>query len=341
MKILLVSDSWPPVVSGLVRTYLATIERVRRLGHAVEVIEPSTFRTVPFPGEPRVRLALFQTGKVGRRIIEFRPDAVHIAVEGPLGMSARKWCLRHRVPFTTSYTTKMPEHANARFGVPTSWIWPLVRWFHRPAAGVMVSTDTLKRELAEQGITNTIRWSRGVDVDLFRPGSKDFLAWPRPIFLSVGRVAAEKNLDAFLGLNLPGTKVVVGDGPLLPHFKKKYPQVQFVGEAHGPELAKYYAAADVTVFSSISDTFGLVLLESLACGVPVAALPVPGPLDVIADSGTGVLDEDLGRAALAALSISSAACREYAQRFSWDSVAAQFLANLQPIDWTKTDLPLA
>lgn len=341
MKILLVSDSWPPVVSGLVRTYLATIERLRKLEHTVDVIEPSQFWTVPFPGEPRVRLALFQTGKVGRKIAELRPDAVHIAVEGPLGMSARKWCVRQRVPFTTSYTTKFPEHANARFGLPVSWVWPVVRWFHRPSAGVMVSTDTLKRELAEQGITNTVRWSRGVDVDLFRPGSKDFLSWPRPIFLSVGRVAAEKNLDAFLALDLPGTKVVVGDGPLLEHFRRKYPQVRFIGECGGEELARHYAAADVTVFSSTSDTFGLVLLESLACGVPVAAFPVPGPLDVIADSGTGVLDADLGRAACAALEILPEKCRAHAQNFSWDNVAAQFVANLQPIDWSKSKLPTA
>lgn len=335
---MIVIDAWPPVVSGLVRTYLTTIDRLRAGGHTVEVIEPSKFWSLPFPGEKHVRLAVCQTRKVGRMIAAARPDAVHVALEGPLGFSARKWCSRHNVPFTTSYTTKFPEHANARFGVPTSWVWPIVRWFHRPSAGVMVSTDTLKQELAEQGIHNTVRWSRGVDVNLFRPGSKDFLAFPRPIFLSVGRVAAEKNLEAFFKLDLPGSKVVVGDGPMLAHYERKYPDVHFVGEFHGEELAKYYAAADVVVFSSTTDTFGLVLLESLACGVPVAAFPVPGPLDVIADSGTGVMNDDLGRAAREALTISPQKCRAYAENFSWDKVAAQFVANLHPIDWAKTKL---
>jgi glycosyltransferase involved in cell wall biosynthesis len=336
LKILIVTDAWPPVVSGVVRTYMTTIDRLQKLGHEVVVIEPSDFWTVPFPGDTHLRLAIGQTGKVARKILAARPDAIHVASEGPLGLSARKWCVRKRVPFTTSYTTKLPEHANARFGVPTSWVWPFVRRFHRPSAGVMVSTDRLKRELAEQGITNTVRWSRGVDTELFRPRSKDFLSFPRPIYLSVGRVAAEKNLDAFLSLDLDGTKVVVGDGPALGMLKRKYPAAQFLGEAHGEELAKFYAAADVTVFSSTTDTFGLVLLESLACGVPVAALPVAGPLDVIGDSGAGVLDTDLGRAARQALQIDPEICRAHAQEFSWEKVAAQFVGNLHPIDWTTT-----
>jgi glycosyltransferase involved in cell wall biosynthesis len=233
----------------------------------------------------------------------------------------------------------MPEYVHARTGLPTSWVWPIVRWFHRPSAAIMVTTDTLERELAEQGITNTVRWSRGVDIELFRPRPKDFLTLPRPIFMNVGRVAAEKNLDAFLALELPGSKIVIGDGPSLPHLKRKYPQVHFLGEFHGEALAQYYAAADVVVFPSKTDTFGLVLLESLACGVPVAAFPVPGPLDVLGDSGVGALDQDLRRAALAALDISPEKCREHARKFSWDNVAAQFLANLCPIDWSKTDLP--
>jgi glycosyltransferase involved in cell wall biosynthesis len=331
MKILIVSDSWPPVISGPVRTYQATIRYLRRYGHEVEVISPDQFTTVRCPTDTHLRLALFAARKMARLIEAFDPDALHIVCEAPLGIAARNWCVKHQFPFTTSYTTKLPEHLEARTGVPAVVTYPLMRWFHRPAAAVMVSTDTLLAELTEQGFANLVRWSRGVDLELFRPGPKSFLELPRPIQLCVGRVAPEKNIEAFLKLDAPGTKVVVGDGPLLRQLKRKYPEVQFVGSRHGQDLVDHYAAADVFVFPSRTDTFGLVLLEALACGVPVAAFPVAGPLDVIGNSGVGVLDEDLGRAMRKALQISPVECRRYAQRFSWEAVARQFVANLHPV----------
>ncbi|HEX4143913.1 MAG TPA: glycosyltransferase family 1 protein [Pirellulales bacterium] len=331
MKILIVTDAWPPVTSGVVRTYQTTIRHLKMMGHGVDVITPDQFVTVRCPTDNQQRLALYAGRKTGRLIDAAQPDAIHVATEGPLGLAARNWCVKHSVPFTTSYTTKLPEYFRARGKIPTPWTYAVMRWFHRPAAGVMVSTSTLENELVQRGFQNLIRWGRGVDLKLFRPQPKDFLSAPRPVLMYVGRVAVEKNLEKFLRLDMPGTKYVVGDGPQLKHLSRKYRDARFVGDMQGEELARYYAAADVFVFPSRTDTFGLVLLEALASGVPVAAYPVPGPLDVVGNSGVGVLDEDLGAAVRKALQISPAECRRYAQRFGWPAVTQQFLGNLRPI----------
>jgi glycosyltransferase involved in cell wall biosynthesis len=331
VRILIVTDSWPPVVSGVVRTLQSTIAHLERFGHQVKVISPDMFRTVRLPTDTVFRLAVLPGRKLAPMIEQFDPDAIHIACEGPLGISARRWCLKHGAPFTTSYTTKIPEYFKARVFLPERCMYPLVRWFHNPSSGVMVATDRLKDELARMGVRNLVRWSRGVDTELFRPRSKDFITAPRPIMMHVGRVFTEKNITAFLDLDLPGTKYVVGDGAQRPELERKYPHVRFTGNVHGEELARYYAAADVFVFPSRTDTFGLVMLESLASGVPVAAYPVPGPLDVIGDSDVGVLDEDLGRAVRQALSIPPERCRAFAEQFGWESVARQFERNLRPI----------
>ncbi len=267
---------------------------------------------------------------MARTIEGFRPCVVHIATEGPLGVAARKYCMRRDIPFTTAFHTKFPEYLNARMKVPVNWTYRVMRRFHAPAKSVMVATQTVENELATHGFLNIKRWSRGVDTKLFRPRDKAFLDLPRPISLYVGRVAVEKNIEAFLALDNPGTKVVVGDGPQLKELSRRYPDVVFAGVKEGDDLAKYYAAADVFVFPSLTDTFGLVLLEALACGVPVAAYPVAGPLDVIGDAPVGCLDADLGTAVRKALTASPAACLAHAESYSWEASVQQFLANISP-----------
>jgi glycosyltransferase involved in cell wall biosynthesis len=331
MKLLLVTEVWKPYVSGLVRTYATTVDHLERWGHEVQVISPDQFWTVPFPLYPQFRIPLGVTRKVFRLIEASRPDAIHLAAEGPLGMAARRWCLRHGMPFTTSFTTKLPEYLNAWCGLPVYWGYHWIRWFHRPSSAVMVSTESVRRELAARGFRNLACWTRGVDLELFRPGDRDFLTDDRPISLYVGRVSKEKNLAAFLDLDLPGTKYVLGDGPWLPWLRKRYPHVRFPGVKHGDELTRYYGAADVFVFPSRTDTFGLVLLEALACGTPVAAYPVTGPIDVLGNTDAGALDEDLGRAVHRALTIPRVKCREFARQFSWDVSVQQFLNNLHPL----------
>ena len=330
MKILIVTDAWPPVTSGVVRTYQTTIRHLKTMGHQIDLITPEQFFTVRCPTDNQQRLALYAGRKTGRLIEAAQPDAIHVATEGPLGLAGRNWCVKHSVPFTTSYTTKLPEYFRARGKIPTPWTYAVMRWFHQPAAGVMVSTPTLHNELVQRGFKNLMRWGRGVDLKLFRPQPKDFLSAPRPILMYVGRVAVEKNLEKFLRLDSPGTKYVVGDGPQLKHLSRKYPDARFVGDMQGEELARYYAAADVFVFPSRTDTFGLVNLESMACGVPVAAYPVTGPIDVIQDGVTGALDEDLAKAAWRALRIDPKACRERALRSGWDVSTRQFESNLVP-----------
>lgn len=335
MKILIVTDAWHPQVNGVVRTLTTTRQELERLGHAVEVIAPDRFRTVPMPTYPEIRLALKPGARLVRMIDAMAPDAIHIATEGPLGLAARRYCLKRGVPFTTAYHTRFPEYVRDRFPVPLRLSYALVRRFHAPASAVMVATPSIEQDLIGRGFRNIKRWSRGVDTELFTPAAadpdRDFLDLPRPIFMSVGRVAVEKNIEAFLSLDLPGSKVVVGDGPQLDELKARFPGVRFVGARHGTDLARHYAAADVFVFPSRTDTFGLVLLEALASGLPVAAYPVPGPLDVVGGSDAAVLDEDLGKAALAALDIPREACRRHALRFSWSASAEQFLNNLRPL----------
>jgi glycosyltransferase involved in cell wall biosynthesis len=328
LRILIVTDAWAPQVNGVVRTLETLGEELRRMGHEVRYITPKDFSTFPMPTYPEIRLALFPGGRIRAIIQEFNPHAIHIATEGTLGLAARNYCVRIGRPFTTSLHTKFPEYVHARIRVPVSWTYALMRWFHKPATAVMVATRTLERELSERGFQNLRMWSRGVDTDHFKPGPKAWLNLPRPVFLYVGRVAVEKNIEAFLALDLPGSKLVVGDGPQMAELKTRFPAVTFAGPKFGAELTRYYAAADVFVFPSKTDTFGLVVLEALASGVPVAAYPVLGPLDIIGDAPIGALSEDLQSAALKALTMDPAACRAYAERFSWRACTEQFLGNL-------------
>lgn len=302
------------------------------LGNQVHLVTPQPFRTVPCPSYPEIRLAVGAKRRLARMIDGYQPSAIHIATEGPLGLAARRHCLRRGYDFTTAFHTRFPEYLQARWRVPLSLTYRWIRWFHRPSAGVMVATTTVEQVLRDHGFANLRRWSRGVDTTLFRPRAKDYLPHPRPILLYVGRVAVEKNIRAFLDLDTPGTKVVVGDGPQLGALRARYPEVHFVGAKTGEELARHYAAADAFVFPSRTDTFGLVLLEALASGVPVAAYPVEGPLDVINGSGAGCLDWDLGRAVKDALIIPPAVCRAHALTFSWQASAQQFLGNLHRLD---------
>jgi glycosyltransferase involved in cell wall biosynthesis len=331
VRILIVSDAWFPQVNGVVRT-LSTLRRVLKAeGHEVVMVTPDLVRSVPMPGVADIQLALWPGPYISRVLDRLVPDAVHIATEGPLGWAARRACLKRGLPFTTAYHTKFPEYLAARVGIPERFTYRIMRRFHGPSRAVMVPTMSVLNELAARGFTNLRLWSRGVDTDLFQPLGHDDLNEPRPICLYVGRVAPEKNIDAFLSLDVPGTKIVVGDGPLLEPLKRRYPNVRFPGAHFGLDLARYYSASDVFVFPSRTDTFGLVLLEALACGLPVAAYPVAGPLDVLGGSSAGCLSEDLGWAIEQALAIPREACRSHALRFTWARSAEQFVANLQPI----------
>lgn len=346
MRILIISDAWFPQLNGVVRALSTTRDQLTHMGHDVEVIGPAGFKTLPCPTYPEIRLALTTPGRIGRMIERFAPDAVHIATEGPLGWCARHWLKRRNIPFTTSFHTMFPLYLKLRGGIPESWSFALLRLFHNAATRTMYSTETLRSTLARHGFQKLTQWVRGVDTALFRPVPPTELVEPSagerqaapptnrlpdPILMYVGRLAVEKNLDAFLSLNVPGTKVVVGEGPQGAALRRRYPDALFLGARYGEELVAHYCAADVLVFPSKTDTLGLVMLEAAACGVPVAALPVPGPNDVIGGSGAGVLDEDLGAAIAAALKIDPRACREYALGNTWDVSARQFLGNLAPV----------
>lgn len=331
MKIALVTDAWRPQTNGVVTTLMRTCEWMERLGHVVEEITPQSFLTFPCPTYPEIRLSLLPGRKVGRMLEAFEPHAVHIATEGPLGQAARGWCLREGMPFTTSYHTQFPQYIRARFPLPVSWSYAFLRRFHNSGARVMVATEHLRQELDSQGFRNLATWTRGVDTALFRPRDKGFLPDRRPILMYVGRVAVEKNLEAFLSLKVPGTKYVVGGGPAFNQLKASYPDAVFTGYKYGEELAQHVAAADVFVFPSRTDTFGIVLLEAMACGVPIAAYPVVGPIDVVKQGVTGWLDEELGVAVDRALCMSPQDCRQYALGFTWENATRQFLSNLQPV----------
>lgn len=331
MRIAIVTDAWHPQRNGVVRVLSTLAETLTRMGHQILVIEPSQFATLPCPSYPEIRLALWTSAKLGQALGDFAPDAIHLPTEGPLGWAARKWCQNHALPFTTAYHTKFPHYVRARTGMPLSWPYALMRRFHGPSAAVMCPSPSVHRELGEWGFTNAVEWCHGVDCATFRPQGKDFVELPRPLFMYVGRVAVEKNLPAFLELDLPGSKMVVGDGPARAALMKRFPQTHW-RIAHGDqELSRYFSAGDCFVFPSLTDTFGLVMLEALASGVPVAAFPVPGPQDVVGESTVGVLDNDLRRAALAALDIPPDLCRDYALGFSWDKVAEQFLSLLRTL----------
>ena len=330
MRIAIVTDAWLPQVNGVVRTMMRMVDELGSRGHELQVISPDLFCSVPCPTYAEIRLALLPGRRLQRLIDGFQPCAIHISTEGPLGRAARAYCRSRGYPFTTAYHTRFPEYVHARARVPLALSYGVLRRFHAASSGVMVATASIRHELAARGFERLLSWSRGVDTSLFRPRDKGFLELPRPIFLYVGRVAVEKSVEDFLALELPGSKLVVGDGPLLPEMTRRYPAVRFAGARHGEDLASHYAAADVFVFPSRTDTFGLVMLEALASGLPVAAYPVPGPLDVIDGASVGCLDADLGRAALNCLEIPAADCRRYAQGFSWQRCADQFLDNLRP-----------
>jgi 1,2-diacylglycerol 3-alpha-glucosyltransferase/glucuronosyltransferase len=329
MRVLVATDAWHPQVNGVVRT-LTSLAR-SALGVDIAFLSPEGFRSIPVPTYPSLRLA-FPTGRTIAAMIDAAaPDAIHIATEGSIGLMARAYCVKRGLPFTTSYTTRFPEYISARWAVPEAWTYAALRRFHAAASITMVSTPSLAAELSRRGFRNLGMWTRGVDTDLFAPDRARPLDLPRPIFLTAGRIAVEKNLAAFLSLDLPGSKVVVGEGPQEAELRERFPDVHFVGVQHGEALASYMAAADVFVFPSRTDTFGVVQLESLACGVPVAAFPVMGPRDVIGDRPIGVLDDDLRAACLRALLLSRAACRTFALTCSWQSSARQFIGHLQPI----------
>lgn len=332
MRILIVSDAWHPQVNGVVRTLTKTVEVLQREGHAVEVIGPDRFRRFPCPTYPEIELAILPYRGLVRQIEAFAPDAIHIATEGPLGLAARKYCKRNGLIFTTAYHTKFPEYVHERTGLPLAWSYAFMRWFHNGSAGVMVATASLAESLAAHGFRNLKTWSRGVDIERFRPRPKDILDLPRPVYLYAGRVVVDKNIEAFLKLPLDGTKLVVGTGPDLADYRARYPEAVFAGYLENGALASYFAAADVFVFPSLTDTFGLVLLEALASGVPVAAYPVTGPLDVIGPHPeVGCLHDDLAVAIRGALGKSPEACRALALQYSWEACTAQFMNNLAPL----------
>jgi glycosyltransferase involved in cell wall biosynthesis len=328
MKVMIVTDAWSPQVNGVVRTLTTTRREMEAMGHEVDILSPLEFRTLPCPTYPDIRLSLFPGKCVRQRIQAYAPQALHIATEGPLGLAARRYALRHKLPFTTAYHTRFPEYVHARTRLPLAWTYAFLRWFHGPAHAVMAPTPAVKFDLETWGFTNVVLWSRGVDLDVFRVQHSHRLDSAHPIFLYVGRVAVEKNVEAFLKLDLPGSKWVVGDGPALAGLRERYPLAHYLGVLKQPELAEVYASADVFVFPSKTDTFGLVLLEAMACGLPVAAYPVSGPIDVLGDSPAGVLDDDLRRACIGALKIDRATARAHAERFSWRAATEQFVSQL-------------
>jgi glycosyltransferase involved in cell wall biosynthesis len=331
MKVLVATDAWRPQVNGVVRTLGSLARAAAKLGVKIEFLSPDGFWTFPVPTYPGLRLALPSAKRVAERIERAKPDAIHLTTEGPIGYAVRSYCLKAARPFTTSYTTRFPEYIAARSPIPEAWIYGILRRFHAAASVTMVATPSLMKELSGRGFANLGMWTRGVDVDLFRPDRAIDLDFPRPIFMSVGRVAVEKNLPAFLALDLPGTKVVIGTGPQEAELKRRFPGTKFLGQLDNGILAAHLAAADVFVFPSLTDTFGIVQLEALASGVPIAAFPVTGPRDVIGNNPIGVLDEDIHSACMQALWISRESCREFALRYSWENSARQFIAHARKV----------
>ena len=349
MKIAIVTDAWHPQVNGVVRTLTNLTRELKRMGHELHLITPDQFPTVPCPRYPEIRLAWWNLHLVGRRLHQFRPDAIHISTEGPLGFAARRFCLAQNLPFTTAYHTRLPEYVQAKALIPSALTYALIRRFHAFSRAVMVPTPSMQEELEKRGFGRIRQWTRGVDTSLFRPRqreeltlvSPEILALPQPVFLCVGRVSGEKNLAAFLSLPLPGSKLIVGDGPDMRLFMRRFGDTHFVGAKHGEALAQHYSLASVFVFPSLSDTFGNVVLEALASGVPVAAFPVTGPKDIIGDTRVGCLSSDLLHASMEALHIDRRLCRQFAERKTWSHCAEQFFANLAPIARTRQLQPAA
>lgn len=338
MRILVATDAWEPQVNGVVRTLTRVVQELQAMGHTVEVIHPGQFKTFPLPTYQEIKVAIGVYEPVQECFKAFEPEAIHIATEGPIGLAARRICVEWKLPFTTSYHTRFPEYVSARLPLPLAAGYAYMKWFHKPSGRLMVATPTMREELSRHGFRNISAWSRGVDTEHFRPRLDDepdlFADLPKPIFLYVGRVAVEKNIEAFVALDLPGTKVVVGPGPQLDELKERYPKVVFKGPKSGAELAAHYACADVFVFPSLTDTFGLVILEAMAAGTPVAAYPAPGPIDLIPGSGAGVLaltaTEGLREACLQCLDLDRGQVRAFAEKFSWRACAEDFVKNLQP-----------
>ena len=336
MRILLATDAWEPQVNGVVRTLSRTVAECRAMGHDVEVVHPGLFKTAPLPTYPEIKLAIGAYGPTQELFKAFEPEAIHISTEGPLGLAARRICMEWGLPFTTSYHTRFPEYVSARVPVlPVSTGYSYMRWFHGPSGRVMVATPTMRAELERRGFRNLSPWARGVDTELFHPRAPEdppgpFAGLKRPVFLNVGRVAVEKNIEAFLALDLPGTKVVVGDGPQRKELEGRHPEAVFTGAKFGADLTAAFAEADVFVFPSLTDTFGLVILEAMACGTPVAAFPAPGPIDIIPGSEAGAVSDDLRQACLDCLPLDRAHVRAYAERYSWRASAEEFVRNLQP-----------
>lgn len=331
MRILIASDAWEPQVNGVVNTIKATSACLRGLGHEVMILSSNDLKTFCCPTYPEVRLAYRPYAKVAQAIEAFAPDCLHIATEGPIGLAARRYCLNHRLDFTTSYHTRFPEYIRARTLLPLVLTYRWLRWFHAPAKTVMVSTPRILHGLAQRGFKHLALWSRGVDTEVFKPGPRDHACIARPLYLYVGRVAVEKNIEAFLNIGLPGTKWVIGDGPLRESLQKRYPDVRFLGARSHNKLAPYYNCADVLVFPSRTDTFGLVMIEAMACGVPVAAYPVEGPVDVVEHGKSGMLNHDLERACFDALALPRDGVRQAALNYSWDAATRQLLQNLTPL----------
>lgn len=329
MRLLIVTDAWLPQINGVVTSLQALVRELDELGHQVKVLSPAHFRSRPCPTYPEIPL-VWDLWRVGAAIEDFAPDSIHLATEGPLGWAARRWLKKRGLAFSSAIHTRFPEYVHARWPwVPLSWGYAWLRAFHRPSRAVLVSTERLREELVRWRLPRLVLWRKGVDTRVFRERPE----YPRPtqpVFLYVGRLAPEKNVEAFLDLDLPGSKRVVGDGPQRAELQRRYPQVEFLGYRHGEELAAAYAQASVLVFPSRTDTYGLVMLEALACGTPVAAFPVPGPLDVLEAGVSGSMNEDLEEACLAALQLDRARCAELAARQSWRASALEFLAH-QPL----------
>jgi glycosyltransferase involved in cell wall biosynthesis len=339
MRILVATDAWHPQVNGVVRTLTSLARSASTLGAQIQFLTPEGFPTLGVPTYPGLRVALPNRREIARRIEATSPDAIHIATEGPIGWAVRAYCRRRKLAFTTSYTTRFPEYIAARTIIPAALSYAVLRHFHSAAAMTMVATASLRQELGARGFRRLGTWTRGVDTDLFRPDDPAELDLPRPIFMTVGRVAVEKNLEAFLSLNLPGSKVVIGDGPQRAALEHRYPKVRFLGEKTGKELSAHFATADVFVFPSLTDTFGVVQLEALACGTPVAAFPVTGPLDVIADHPVGALDKNLRIACMRSLGMSRETCRSFALECSWENSARQFIGNLSALQPSRSPQP--
>lgn len=335
MRLLIVTDAWLPQVNGVVTSLRALVAELEEMGHAVGLITPQDFRHCPCPSYPEIPLA-WDLWRVGERIREFAPDCVHLATEGPLGWAARRWLIRRGLKFSSAIHTRFPEYVNTRWPwLPLGWGYAFLRRFHAPSQAVLVSSERMREAFAERGLERLVLWRKGVDLCRFQPGEGAPAA--EPVFLYVGRLAREKNLDAFLGLDLPGLKRVVGDGPQRAELQARYPQVEFLGYRHGDALVAAYRQASVLVFPSRTDTLGLVMYEALACGTPVAAFPVAGPLDVLEEGVTGALHEDLRSACLRALALDRQVCAQWARGQSWRSSAQEFLS----LQVRLTELPVS